>query len=59
MTSPEIVWLKEERTFGILLAMGAYYSTVKYTREGVDYEVVISNDEWESYEWSVHDYEQD
>jgi hypothetical protein len=59
MTDVEIVWLTEERTFGILVAMGAFYSRIKYTREGMDYEIDVSNDEWESYERHVHEYEQD
>jgi hypothetical protein len=56
----EFVWLTELRTPGILVSMGAFYSIIKYTREGIDYEVEISNDEWEFYEWSsVHDHYED
>jgi len=43
----EIVWLTEERTFAELIRMGAYFSTVRYTRGGIDYEVLIDNDEFE------------
>lgn len=42
----EIVWLTEERTFGELITLGAYYSLVRYTRGGIDYDVLISNDEF-------------
>lgn len=57
--NPEIVWLHEQRTFGVLVSMGAYYSVVKYTREGIDYEIDVANDDWEFYERHIHDYEQD
>ena len=43
---PEIIWLTEERTFAVLISMGAYYSKVRYTREGFDYETYVSNDEF-------------
>lgn len=47
MTPPEIVWLVDERTYAQLVSLGAYFSKVKYTREGIDYEVLVSNDEFE------------
>lgn len=43
----EIVWLTEERTYGELLSLGAHYSMVRYTRGGIDYEVLVSNDEFD------------
>lgn len=46
MPEPEIVWLTEERTYAYLVRLGAYYSTVLYTRGGIDYEVQIPNDEF-------------
>lgn len=42
----DIVWLTEERTFARLVEMGAFYSVVKYTRDGIDYEVIVENDEF-------------
>lgn len=56
---PEIVWLTEERTYAILVRLGAWYSTVKYTRGGVDYEVVVSNDEFEYWEDHAIDHTED
>lgn len=47
MRENEVVWLTEERTFARLMSMGAFFSMVKYTRMGVDYEVLIENDEIE------------
>lgn len=44
---PEIVWLTEERTFAVLVNLGAYVSTVRYTHGGIDYEVIIDNDDFE------------
>lgn len=56
---PEIVWLLEDRHFAILLNRGAFYSTVAFTRDGVDYEVVIENDDYEEWEDHAIDYESD
>lgn len=58
MRNPEIVWLYEERIFAVLVNRGAFFSTVKYTRAGIDYEVQISNDDYEFYE-DANDYESD
>lgn len=43
----EIVWLTEERTFARLVKLGAYYSVVTYARGGIDYEVLIDNEDIE------------
>lgn len=51
----EIVWLTEERCFAQLLNLGAYMSTVRYTRGGIEYEVLIDNDEFEFYEGNDND----
>lgn len=59
LREPEIVWLFEERMYGVLVTLGAFYSTVRYTREGIDYEVQIANDEFEFWESYAIDYEQD
>lgn len=59
VVEPEIVWLIEDRHFAILLHRGAYYSTVQYTRDGTDYEVVVENDDYEDWEEHALDYEQD
>ena len=50
MGKSEVIWLTEERTFGVLVQMGAFYSLVRYTKYGNDYEVLIDNDEFESWE---------
>lgn len=47
MWTPEIVWLTEERTYAYLMSLGAYFSLVKYTRGGIEYEVFVDNDEFE------------
>lgn len=60
MKEPEIVWLFEQRTFGILKFMGAYFSTVLYKdKDGIETIDIVGNDEWEFYERHVHKYEQD
>jgi len=46
MTPVEVIWLTEERVHGLLLNMGAHYSTVKYTKNGMEYQVLIENNEF-------------
>lgn len=50
MPRREIVWLQEERTFAELVQQGAYFSTVRFTRGGIDYEILVGNDEFDDYE---------
>lgn len=59
MEQPEIVWLTEERHFAVLVQRDAFFSIVKYTRDGNDYEVIIENDDYETWEEHAIDYEQD
>lgn len=54
MTKPEIV-LIEDRTLAEIINRGAYYSLVRYTRGGIDYEVLIGNDEFDDYEGNDDD----
>lgn len=54
MTKPEIVLL-EDRTLAEIINRGAYYSLVRYTRGGIDYEVLIGNDEFDDYEGNDDD----
>ena len=46
MLPNEIVWLEEERCFAELVRLGAYCSHVRYTRGGIEYEVLVDNDEF-------------
>jgi hypothetical protein len=55
---PELVWLLNDRHFAVLVNRGAFFSTVKYTRDGNDYEVEIENNDYEFYE-DANDYECD
>lgn len=57
MPHVEIVWLLEERVFGILVRLGTYFSLVRYNKNGMEYEVLIENDEFEIRE--QFDYEQE
>lgn len=43
----EVVWLTEERCFGTVEgALGAYYTTIKYIKGGIEFEVLMENDEF-------------
>jgi len=44
----EIVWLTEERAFGRVIRQGAFFSLIAYSQGGIDYEVLMENDEFES-----------
>jgi hypothetical protein len=50
-----VVWLTEERCFGRLIEMGAYFSRIQYILGGVEFDVYVENDEWEF--WQPLDYE--
>lgn len=50
MPSPEIVYLVEEDTYAVMVQRGASFSTVRYTRGGIDYEILVENDEFDDYE---------
>lgn len=43
----EIVWIFEERTYGELLHLGAFYSLVRFVSHGLEYEEWLSNDDFE------------
>ena len=47
MSHYELVWLEDERVYAELIHLGAFFSKVRYTVEGIDYEVLVSNDEVE------------
>jgi hypothetical protein len=46
LSSGGLIWLKYERVYGTIVNMGAYYSTVSFHKNGIDYEVVVENDEF-------------
>lgn len=54
-----LVWIVDERVFGRIVGpMGAYYSNVVYTKDGIDYEVLMENDEFQLVEEWI-DYEEE
>lgn len=54
---PEVVWLTEERTFGFLINRGAEFSRVRFERQGIEYEILVENDEYEFWEERATGYE--
>lgn len=45
--SSRTVWVVEEHVFGeIVNGLGAYYTTIKYVKGGIEYEVLMENDEF-------------
>lgn len=40
------VWVIEEGVRAQVVSMGAYVTTVRYTVNGIDYEVMLENDEF-------------
>lgn len=46
----DVVWLIEENTLAVIINRGAHYSLVRYTREGIDYEVLVASDEFNDVE---------
>lgn len=43
----EMVWLREENRRAVLINLGTVFSTVAYTDRGVEYEVLVENDEFD------------
>lgn len=41
-----IVYIHEEKIYGTVEQLGAFASKVKYQKEGIDYEVLLENDEF-------------
>jgi len=54
-----IVWLPVEQTYGYLVELGAFFSTVKYTKDGVDFEILMENNEFEFLEDTLVEYDDD
>jgi len=54
-----VIFLTEERVLGELVTMGAYYSTVKYVKGQMEYEVMVENNEFVFLEDMVNEYESD
>jgi hypothetical protein len=50
-----IVWLTYERTFGYLVTEGAHFSRIRYQAGGMEWDVLVENDEFEI----ILDYEDD
>lgn len=54
------VYIPELKTMGVIVGMmGAYYTTVKYISGGIEYEVLMENDEFEMMEDTHFEYDSD
>jgi hypothetical protein len=40
-----IVYLQDERVYGIIVSYGAYASKVRYMKNGIYYEVIVENED--------------
>ena len=41
-----IVYIEDEKIYGTVDKLGAFVSTVKYQKDGIDYEVALENEEF-------------
>ncbi len=41
-----IVWIHEEQIYGTLVSEGAFVSKIKYSKDGIEYNVLLENDEF-------------
>lgn len=41
-----VVFIQEEQIYGTVDKLGAFVSNVKYQKDGIDYEVVLENEEF-------------
>lgn len=53
----EVVWLVHRRHYAFLVYMGAYFSEIEFTREGITHRLEIENDEYELWQERAIDYE--
>lgn len=53
--SNEYVMLVEERILAEVVERNAFFSIVKYTSGGINFEVLVSNEEFDDYEGSGND----
>lgn len=59
MIENEVVWLREKGRFAFLVHRGAFFSTVKWFDEGIEYEDDIENDDYEFWEERSIEFEPD
>lgn len=41
-----IVYIPDEKEYGIIVSAGAYASTVRYNAMGIEYQVIMSNEDF-------------
>jgi hypothetical protein len=41
-----IVWIHDEKCYGSIVKEGAYASSIKYQKYGIDYEVFMDNEDF-------------
>ena len=41
-----IVFIKDEEVFGQVIHLGAHVSTIRYQKDGFEYELLMENDEF-------------
>ena len=41
-----LVYIYEDEVWGILVELGAHFSTISYTHNGNDFEVLVENDDF-------------
>ena len=51
-----IVFIHKEGVYGSCEKLGAFASTVKYTKDGIEHEVVLENDEFSIMDEIVFDH---
>lgn len=53
-----LVWLPYEHVYGTIVGgLGAYYTMIAYTKAGIEYEVLMENDEFELMEDTLIEYD--
>jgi hypothetical protein len=40
-----IIYLQDEGVFGIIVSYGAYFSRVRYFKDGISYDVLVENED--------------
>ena len=46
-SNPTVVWIDDEQVYGFIVGgLGAFFTTIRYAKGGMEYEVLMENDEF-------------
>jgi hypothetical protein len=55
----EVIWYGEERCYAFLVSRHAFFSIIRYTKDGYEYVVAVENDDYDLWEERAIEFETD